>query len=100
MRYHHGYGCYGHDGWHGGCGPGPGYGPGPDNGYGWGWVSQDEDPRPYRRRGRLGGVVARQSTATQLEAYLASLRDEIRGVEQDLRDLGIAEDAGVGEDKA
>jgi hypothetical protein len=76
MRYHHGYGCYGHEGWHRGCGPEPRYGPGPGYGYGWGWDSLDEDPRPYRWRGRPGGAVAWRLTATQLEAYLASLRDE------------------------
>ncbi len=99
MRYHHGYGygCHGYEGWHGGCGPGPGYGPGSAYGPGWdgpGWDGPDVDPRPYRRRGRLGGAVARRSTSTQLEAYLASLRDEIRAVEQDLRDLGGTEDVG------
>jgi hypothetical protein len=97
MRYHHGYGCYGHGGWHQGCGPEPGYGPGPGYGYGWGWDAPDEDPRPYRRRGRPGGTVARQTTAAQLEAYLASLRDEIRAAEQDLRDLGRTDDSGAGE---
>jgi len=100
MRYHHDYGCYGHGGWHWGCGPDQGYGPGPGYGYGPGWASPDEDPRPYRRRGRLGGVAPRRTTTAQLEAYLASLRDEMRAVEQDLRDLGITEDAGPGEGRA
>jgi hypothetical protein len=100
MRYHHGCGCYGHGDTHWGCGPGPVHGPGYGYGYGYGWDAPDDDPRPYRRRGRFGGAVARQSTATQLEAYLASLRDEIRAAEQDLRDLGMAEDTGVGKDKA
>lgn len=101
MRRHHGYGygCHGYDGWHWGCGPEPGYGPRPGYGWGWGWDAPDDDPRPYQRRGRLGGAVARRSTAAQLEAYLASLRDEIGAVEQDLRDLGGTEDAGA-EDKA
>jgi hypothetical protein len=100
MRYHHGYGygCNGHGDPHWGCAPGPGYGAGP--GYGWGWDAPDDDPRPYRRRGRFGGVVARQSTATQLESYLASLRDEIRAVEQDLRDLTAAGTDAPGEGKA
>jgi hypothetical protein len=98
MRYHHGYGCYGHEGWHWGCGPEPGYGPGP--GYGWGWDAPDEDPRSYRRRGRFGGAVSRRTTAAQLETYLASLREEIRAAEQDLRDLRMTEEAGAGEDKA
>lgn len=98
MRYHHGYGCHGYGDPHWGCGPGPGYGPG--LGYGWGWDAPDEDPRPYRRRGRLGAAVARRTTVTQLEAYLASLRDEIRAAEQDLRDL-TAEDADApGDGKA
>ncbi len=100
MRYHHGcgYGCHGYDDWHWGCGPEPGYGPRP--GYGWGWDAPDEDPRPYRRRGRRGGAVARRSTATQLEAYLASLRDEIRAAEQDLRDLKAEDTDAPGEGKA
>jgi hypothetical protein len=97
MRYHHGYGygCHGYDDPHLGCGMGFDYGPRP--GYGWGWDAPDEDPRPYRRRGRPGGTVARQTTAAQLEAYLASLRDEIRAAEQDLRDLGRTDDSGAGE---
>ncbi len=85
MRYHHGWGCYGHGGWHGGCGSDPVYGP--ISGYGRGWDAPDEDPRPYRRRGGLGTAAARRTTAAQLEAYLASLRDEIRAAEQDLHDL-------------
>jgi hypothetical protein len=91
MRYHHGYGCYGQAGWHGGCGPEPGWGPGP--GYGYGWWEPYDDPLPYRRRTRPVGGAARRSTASRLEAYLASLRDEIRAVEQDLRDLGGSDDA-------
>jgi hypothetical protein len=86
MRYHHGYGCYGHGGWYGGCGPEPGWGPGPGYGYGW-WDAPYDDPLPYRRRTRPMGGAARQSAASRLEAYVASLRDEIRAVEQDLRDL-------------
>jgi hypothetical protein len=35
--------------------------------------------------------MARRTTVTQLEAYLASLRDEIRAAEQDLRDLRAGE---------
>ncbi len=100
MRNHHGYGCYGHGGSHWGCGVDPGYGPGPAYGYGWAWDGPDEDPRPYRRRGRLGAVSPRRTTAAQIEAYLASLRDEMRAVEQDLRDLGMADNSGVGEDRA
>lgn len=92
MRYHHGYGyaCHGYDDWHLGCGPGPG----------WGWDARDDDPRPSRRRGRPGGTVPPRTAAAQLEAYLASLRDEIRAIEQDLRDLGSADDAGSREDRA
>ncbi len=97
MRYHHGSGSCGHGGGHCGSEPGPVYGPG--SGYGSGWVAPD-DPRLYRRRGRFGGAVARRSTAAQLEGHLASLRDEIRAAEQDLRDLGPAEDASTGRDVA
>lgn len=98
MRYHHGYGygCHGYDDRHWGCGPGPGYGPEP--GWGPGWGAPDDDPRPYRRRGRLGGAVPRRTAAAQLEAYLASLRDEIRAIEQDLRDLGVTADLKADED--
>jgi hypothetical protein len=43
--------------------------------------------------------VPRRSTAAQLEAYLATLRDEMRAVEQDLSDLG-SEDMGAAADNA
>ena len=95
MRYHRGYGCYGHGGWHQGyCGPGPEYGPTYGYGMGWGYGRDlpDEEPRPRSLRGRFsGGAVARRSTADQLEGYLESLRDEMRAIEQDLRDLRTAE---------
>jgi hypothetical protein len=95
MRYHHGYGCDGHGGWHQGyCGPGPDYGPpyGYGREWGYGWDAPVEEPRLRGLRGRLGGgALARQSTATQLEGYLESLRDEMRAIEQDLRDLRAAE---------
>lgn len=96
MRYHHACGCYSHGESHWGCGPGPVYGPG--SRYGSGWDAPDE-PRPYRRRERFGGTVGRRSTEAQLESYLASLRDEIRAVEQDLRDLAMPGDSGPGEDR-
>ena len=95
MRYHHGSGCYGHGGGHQGyCGPGPEFGPayGFVRGGGYGWGAPGDDPRPRGLRGRFGGgAVARQSTATQLEGYLESLRDEMRAIEQDLRDLRAAD---------
>ena len=97
MRYHHGYGCYSHGGWHQGyCGPGPEYGPpyGYGRGGGYGWDAPGDEPRPRGLRGRFGGGAgagAQQSTAMQLEAYLESLRDEMRAIEQDLRDLRAAE---------
>jgi len=86
--------CHGYDDWHWGCGPEPGCRPRPGYGYGWDWTLPDEDPRPYRRRGRPGGAVARRTSAIQPEAYLASLRDEIRAAEQDLRNLR-AEEGGA-----
>jgi hypothetical protein len=99
MRYHHLGGCYGHGGWYAGhCGPGPGYGPG----WGYGWDAPADEPRPHRlRRGRFGGAGASRATAaTQLESYLASLRDEIRAIEQDLHDLQAEEGVLEGEPKA
>jgi hypothetical protein len=42
----------------------------------------------------------RRTTAAQLEAYLASLRDEIRAAEQDLRDLELENADAPGEGKA
>jgi hypothetical protein len=100
MRYHHGYGygCHGYDDWHWGCGAGPGYGPGPGRGYGW--DAPYDDPRTYRRQGRLGGVGPRRTTTAQLETYLSSLRDEMRAVEQDLLDLGMTGGTGKGEGQA
>jgi hypothetical protein len=92
MRYHHGYGCYGHGGSYQGCGPdyGPAYGYG--RGWGYGWDLPDEEPRPRSLRGRFGGgAVARRSTAAQLEGYLESLRDEMRAIEQDLSSLRTSE---------
>jgi len=98
MRYHHGYGCSGHGGGHWCCGPEPAWGSG--SGCGWDWSdSPYDDPRPSARRGRLGGAVPRRSTAAQLEAYLATLRDEMRAVEQDLSDLG-SKDMGAAADNA
>jgi hypothetical protein len=94
MRYHHGYGCYGHGGWHQGyCGPAPEYGPhyGYGGAGGYGWDAPVDEPRPRGLRGRFGGGVARQTTATQLEGYLESLKDEMRAIEQDLRDLRAAD---------
>jgi hypothetical protein len=95
MRYHHDYGCYGHGGWHQGyCGPEPEYGPPFGYGRSWGYGSDApiDEPRPRGLRGRFGGgAVARQSTATQIEGYLESLRDEMRAIEQDLRDLRASE---------
>jgi hypothetical protein len=41
-----------------------------------------------------------RTTATQLEAYLASLRDEIRAAEQDLRDLTAEDTEAPGEGRA
>jgi hypothetical protein len=94
MRYHHGHGCD-HGGWHQGyCDSGPEYGSsyGFERGWGHGWDAPVEVPRPRGLRGRFGGgAVARQSTATQLEGYLESLRDEMRAIEQDLRDLRAAD---------
>jgi hypothetical protein len=98
MRYHHGYGCYGHGGGHWGCGPEPAWGSGLGYGCGW-WDSPYDEPRPSARRGRIGGAVPRRSTAAQLEAYLATLRDEMRAVEQDLSDLG-SEEMGAAADNA
>jgi hypothetical protein len=97
VRYHHGCGCYGHGGWHQGyCGPEPEYGPAYGYGrswnYGWDLLLPDEEPRPRSVRGRFGGgAVARQATAAQLEGYLESLKDEMRAIEQDLRDLRTSE---------
>jgi hypothetical protein len=95
MNYHHGSGCSGHGGGHQGhCGPGSEFGPayGYGRGGGCGWDAPGDDPRARGLRGRFGGgAVARRSTATQLEGYLESLRDEIRAIEQDLRDLRAAE---------
>ncbi len=93
MRYHHGYGCHSHEGpyWH--CGPRPVYDRGP--GFEYGWDAPEDFSRPNRRRGRFGGTDSLQSTATRLERYLESLRDEMRAVEQDLRDLNASEDGGV-----
>ncbi len=96
MRYHHGYGCHGHGEWHQGyCGPGPEYGPayGYGRGWGYGWDAPTDEPGPRGPRARFGGAAPRQSTATQLEGYLESLRDEMRAIEQDLRDLRAAEGA-------
>jgi hypothetical protein len=53
-----------------------GYGPGHGRGYGYG----------PRVAGRCGGVSP-ETTAAQLEAYLASLQDEVRAIETDLADL-------------
>jgi hypothetical protein len=104
MRYHHGYGCYGHGGWHQGyCGPGPEYEPayGYGRAWGYGWDAPVDEPRPRGLRGRFGGgAVARQSTATQLEGYLESLRDEMRAIEQDLSDLRAAEGGSADKPKA
>jgi hypothetical protein len=97
MRYHHGYGCYGH-GWHWGCGPDWAWGPAPD----WAWAPDVpfDYPARYGRRGRLGGRAAsRRSTLSQLEGYLASLQEEIRAVEEDIRDLA-AQETETGEEKA
>jgi hypothetical protein len=84
MRFHHGYGWhYGH-GWHPGCGWGPQHG--------WGWADFEDYPAP-RWRGRVGDPAGwRRATAAQLEAYRASLQDELRAVEQDLADLAATED--------
>jgi hypothetical protein len=96
MRNHHGYGCYG-PGWHWGCGSDYGWGPGPD--YGWDLDAPLDYPRTYRRGMRFGGRVApRRTTLSQLEGYLASLQEEIRAVEQDIRDLGDQE-TGSGEEQ-
>lgn len=88
MRYHHrdgdchGYGYYG--GWHD-CGDGYRYGAarscGPDLPF--------DEPRTYGfARGRRLGYSASRATGPQrLEVYLESLRDEMRVVEEDLRDL-------------
>jgi hypothetical protein len=93
MRYHHGYGCHGQEDSHSHCGPPPVYGRGP--GFEYGWDEREDFPRSNRRRGRFGGVESLQATATRLERYLESLRDEIRAVEQDLRDLAASDDAGA-----
>jgi|GEM_PF-1599865 hypothetical protein len=95
MRYHHGSGCSGHGGWHPGyCDPGPEFGPayGYGRGAGYGWGAPGDEPRPRGPRGRFGGGgPARQSTETQLEGYLESLREEMRAIEQDLQDLRTSE---------
>lgn len=88
MRYHHGYGCHGQEDPYLHCGPSPVYGRGPE--FGYGWDAREDLPRPNRRRGRFGGVESIQATATRLDRYLESLRDEIRAVEQDLRDLAAS----------
>jgi len=82
MRYHHGYGCHGGGGCYGGCGD---LYWGSRTGY---W----DEPTPYPRRPRLGGAsAARLSRASQLEAYLADLRDEMRAVEEDLAGIRSGE---------
>ena len=104
MRHHHGYGCYGHGGWHQGyCGPGPECGPeyGYGRGWGYGWAPPDEYPWPRGLRGRFGGgAVPRRSTVAQLEGYLESLRDEMRAIEQNLSDLRTAEGGSADKPKA
>ena len=93
MRYHHGYGCHGQEDpyWH--CGSPQACGR--DPGFEYGWDALEDFPRSNGRRGRFGGAESLQSSATRLERYLDSLRDEIRVVEQDLRDLAASEDAGA-----
>ncbi len=99
----HGYhgGCWG-PGWWGaeyeaGCAPRPGYGPGrghgPRYGYGrgewygpgdWGGARRE---RGYGRRGRVAQRGTPADDRVELEAYLASLREELDAVEADLAEL-------------
>ena len=80
MRYHNCGPGYGH-GWHCGWGPGPEYD--------WGappW------PYPYRQRPGFGlRGVSRRSALSEMEDYLASLREEARAIEQDIRELAASE---------
>jgi hypothetical protein len=81
MRYHHCSSWYGH-GWNCGCGPG----------YDYDWGPADPAPWTYRPAGGfVRGAPARRATPSDLEAYLASLREEIRAVEQDIRNLAGSE---------
>lgn len=67
-----GWGGYGYGGYAGGrtAGPGRGFGYSPG-------------PHPFGRP----GPVSREVAAAQLEAYLATLRDEVRAMEADLAEM-------------
>ena len=88
--YHgHGYegqGCWGPGECHGGRQEWEGYGPGYSHGRGYGY-------RPSFA-GRYE-AVSRESAADQLEAHLASLRDEIRAIEVDLAEMRAGGEQGT-----
>jgi hypothetical protein len=101
----HGHGHWGHGCWSGECwGPGPGYWYAPHAGWAAGpgpwWAAEPPlaEPvgrGPYARRAgyrRYAGPVSPSTAAAQLEAYLASLRDEVRAVEADLAALRGADE--------
>jgi hypothetical protein len=94
MRYHHCDPWHG-PGWH--CGWGPGYDWDWGHGYDWGW-DVPLGPRAAGPRARRP-LVGRSSAVSQLERYLASLRQEVEAVEQEIHDLG-AEAGEGGADKA
>ena len=85
--------CHGHGYGHGCRGPewadreygyGAGHGIGYDygRGYGYGYGGG------YGRRFGGYGVASRGTAAAQLEAYLSTLRDEVRAVEAELAAMG------------
>jgi hypothetical protein len=93
MGCYHGHGYQGHGCWGSGeCrggwreweGYGPGYGHGRGYGYGYG----------PSFAGRYG-ALSRESAAAQLEAYLVSLKDEVRALEADLAEMRAGGEQGT-----
>lgn len=83
-----GHGYHGH-----GC-----WGPGDCHGDRWGWEPGYGAESRYgpgfgcrRRAAGRYGAVSRGAAAAQLEAYLATLRDEVRAAEADLAEIAGGE---------
>ena len=95
-----GHGCWGPGdrwGWQGGWEPGSGYGYGP--GYGWGpghgYGRSVAYGRPFAGRPR---AASQEAAAMELEAYLTSLKDEVRAIEADLAELRVSGEPEAGGD--
>jgi hypothetical protein len=84
-------GCYHGHGYHAyGC-----WGPGDCRGDPWGWEGYGPGYGYGPRFSGRYGAASRETAAARLEAYLASLQDEIRAIEADLAEMRSGGERGT-----